>query len=165
MKKRMPASPWPASYDSDVHNARLGWETPAKTARPTATFGVAFMEKAILIGLVSTIFAMILPGVEAGPLAVIISVAILIAGNTVISELFARREVSWNSAARQFVAMTSVNLALFFVWNALASTDEPPLPIAVTLFSVGLVSLLTVLFDRYRDIGTTHRLASSSTTG
>jgi phosphatidylglycerophosphate synthase len=100
---------------------------------------------------------MILPGVEAGPLTVIIAVAVLIAGNTVVSELFARREISWNSAAKQFVAMTAVNLLLFFVWNALWSGDETPLPIAVTLFSVGLITLLTVLFDRYREAGATHR--------
>jgi hypothetical protein len=48
-------------------------------------------------------------------------------------------------------------LLLFFVWNALWSGDETPLPIAVTLFSVGLITLLTVLFDRYREAGATHR--------
>lgn len=156
-KKRMPSTPWQSSYDSDVQNARLGWHAPAKHAQPTATFGVSFVEKAVLIGLVSTIFAMILPGVEAGPLAVIVAVAVLIAGNTVVSELFARREISWGSAAKQFVAMTAVNLVLFFGWNALWSGDEPPLPIAVTLFSVGLITLLAVLFDRYREIGLHHR--------
>jgi hypothetical protein len=161
IKRRMPATPWQTSYDSDVHNARLGWEPPAKTARPTATFGVAFVEKALLIGLVSTIFAMILPGVDAGPIAVIIAVAVLIAGNTVVSELFARREIGWACAARQFVAMAAVNLGLLFIWNLVASSAEPPLPLAVTVFSVGLVTLLTVLFDRYRDIGTTHSLSQT----
>jgi len=164
LKRRMPVTPWESSYDSDVHNSRLGWNVPAKSAQPTATFGVSFIEKAVLIGLVSTIFAMILPGVEAGPLAVIVAVAVLIAGNTVVSELFARREISWNSAAKQFVAMTAVNLLLFFVWNALWSGNETPLPIAVTLFSVGLITLLTVLFDRYRDIGATHRLEKAVVT-
>jgi hypothetical protein len=157
LRKRMPVTPWESSYDSDVHNERLGWKAPAKSAQPTATFGVSFIEKAVLIGLVSTIFAMILPGVEAGPFAVIVAVAVLIAGNTVVSELFARREISWASAAKQFVAMTAVNLLLFFLWNALWSGDEPPLPIAVTLFSVGLITLLAVLFDRYREIGHQHR--------
>ena len=162
-KKRMPSTPWQSSYDSDVQNARLGWHAPAKRAQPTATFGVSFVEKAVLIGLVSTIFAMILPGVEAGPLAVIVAVAVLIAGNTVVSELFARREISWSSAAKQFVAMTAVNLVLFFGWNALWSGDEPPLPIAVTLFSVGLITLLAVLFDRYREIGLHHRTIAAVT--
>jgi hypothetical protein len=164
-RKRMPETPWTTSYDSDVHNTRLGWEPPAATARPTASFGVAFIEKAVLIGLVSTIFAMILPGVEAGPLAVIVAVATLIAGNTLVSELFARREIGWASAARQFVAMTTVNLVLFLGWNALWSGDEPPLPFAVTLFSVGLITLLTVLFDRYREIGFTHRLNATTEVG
>ena len=164
-KKRLPTTEWTASYDSDVQNARLGWPAPAATATPTATFGVSVVEKAVLIGLVSTIFAMILPGVEAGPFAVIAAVAVLIAGNTVVSEFFARREIGWRSAGRQFVAMTAVNLALFFGWNLLWSGDEPPLPIAVTLFFVGLITLLTVLFDRYRDIGTTHSLATINNEG
>lgn len=162
LARGLPPADWPRTFDADRQGERLGWASPAKRALPLASFGMPFVEKAILVGFVASIFAQILPGVETGPLQMVISVAVLIAVNTVLSEALARREVSWRSAGMQFVAMALANLAIVFTFYWLSRSDgDADFQLGNTLFLVGLITLIVVLFDRFRDIGLRHRGAES----
>ena len=156
--KKLPAPDWDRTFDSDVQAENVGWSRPDKRAKPLASFGGPFIEKVLLIGFVTTIFANILPGVTASGLQIIIAVGVLIALNTLVSELAAKREVSWRSTGVEFIAMAITNLAIVLIAYALlGSSSDAPFRLGNTIFLVGLITLIVVLFDRYRDIGQ-HRL-------
>jgi MFS family permease len=107
---------------------------------------------------VLVIFSKILPGLEASGLQIIIAVALLIALNTVLSELLAKREVSWRSAATQFVVMGAANFAAVLIAFFLTGgSGDASFQLGNTVFLVGLLTLIVVLFDRYRDVGMHHR--------
>lgn len=154
----LPPAEWPRTFDADRQGERLGWAPPDKRAKPLSAFGMPFVEKAILVGFVVSIFAQILPGVDSGPLWIVVTVAILIAINTVLSEALARREVSWRSAGVQIVAMAIANLAIVFGFYWLSRGDgDADFQLGNALFLVGLITLIVVLFDRFRDIGLRRR--------
>jgi hypothetical protein len=159
---KLPAPDWERTVDADVQGQHLGWEPPAKRATPLATFGAPFIEKVILIGFVLVIFANILPGVDASGLQIVIAVGVLIALNTLLSELLARREVSWRSAGVQFAAMGAANLAMVLVGFFLTGgSGDASFRFGNTVFLVGLLTLIVVLFDRYRDMGLHRRGATA----
>lgn len=159
---KLPAPDWERTVDSDVQGQHLGWEPPAKRATPLATFGAPFIEKVILIGFVLVIFANILPGVDASGPQIVIAVGVLIALNTLLSELLARREVSWRSAGVQFAAMGAANLAMVLVGFFLTGgSGDASFRFGNTVFLVGLLTLIVVLFDRYRDMGLRRRGAAA----
>jgi hypothetical protein len=159
---KLPAPDWERTVDADVQGQHLGWEPPAKRATPLAAFGAPFIEKVILIGFVLVIFANILPGVDASGLQIVIAVGVLIALNTLLSELLARREVSWRSAGVQFAAMGAANLAMVLVGFFLTGgSGDASFRFGNTVFLVGLLTLIVVLFDRYRDMGLHRRGATA----
>ena len=80
-----------------------------------------------------------------------------------LSELLAKREVSWRSTGVQFLVMAVANLAMvvlaFFLTGG---SGDASFNFGNTVFMVGLLTLIVVLFDRYRDIGQRHRGASAA---
>ncbi|MEX0847428.1 MAG: hypothetical protein WD023_06585 [Ilumatobacteraceae bacterium] len=160
---KLPAPDWKRTIDADVQGEHLGWSPPAKQARPLAVFGGPFIEKVVLISFVLVIFAQILPGMNASGLQIALAVAVLIAVNTLLSELLAKREVSWRSAGVQFVVMGAANfavvLAAFFLTGG---NGDASFQLGNTVFLVGLLTLIVVLFDRYRDVGMHHRSGIAS---
>jgi hypothetical protein len=87
---------------------------------------------------------------------------VLIALNTLLSELLARREVSWRSAGVQFAAMGAANLAMVLVGFFLTGgSGDASFRFGNTVFLVGLLTLIVVLFDRYRDMGLRRRGATA----
>ena len=153
----LPAAEWKRTYDSDRQGESLGWTPPSKAAVPTAGWGKPFVEKVILVGFVSSIFSRILPDVEAGPVAITLAVGVVIAVNTLISEYLARREVSWRSTGIEFAVMGALNTVTVLVFFFMSGGDDDGLHLANTLFFVALLTLIVVLFDRYRDIGSMRR--------
>jgi hypothetical protein len=154
LTRRLPAAEWPFTFDADRQGDHLGWERPERRAVPLASFGRPFVEKVVLVSLVTMIFANILPGVDASGWQIVLGVAFVIGVNTVLSEYLARREVSWRSAGTQFLAMAAANLGalLLAVW-LLSRDDGESLRLGNTMFFVALLTLIVVLFDRFRDLG------------
>lgn len=159
---KLPPPEWDRTFDADLQGEHLGWPPPAKRATPLAAFGAPFIEKVFLIGFVLVIFSSILPGVEASGVQVIVAVAVLIALNTMLSELLAKREVSWRSTGVQFAAMAVANFAMVVVGFLLTrGRGGASFNFGNTVFMVGLLTLIVVLFDRYRDIGLHRRGAAT----
>ncbi|MEY4230194.1 MAG: hypothetical protein RLZZ362_1043 [Actinomycetota bacterium] len=159
---KLPAPDWERTVDADVQAQHLGWDPPAKQATPLAVFGAPFIEKVFLIGFVLVIFSSILPSVEASAVQVIIAVAVLIALNTMLSELLAKHEVSWRSTGVQFAVMAVANLAMVVIGSLLTrGRGGASLNFGNTVFMVGLLTLIVVLFDRYRDMGLHRRGATA----
>ena len=155
--RRLPARDWKRTFDADVQGRHLGWDPPAKVSEPLAVFGWPFFEKAALASMVAMIFSNILPGVEATALQIALATTVTIAVSTLLSEWLAKREVSWRSTGVQFAFMVAANFAIVIVFYVLLGSDESSLRLGNTLFFVTLLTLILVLFDRYRDVGLHHQ--------
>jgi hypothetical protein len=112
----------------------------------------ALIEKVVLIALVSIIFAQVLPGVEAGNLAIIIGVAIIVAVNAAVSHWLAQRGRDWNSIIQEFVVMSAVNAVLIVAIALILPSVDGSISIANTLFFALLLTLIITLFDRYHAV-------------
>ena len=155
--RRLPARDWKRTFDADVQGRHLGWDPPAKVSEPLAVFGWPFFEKAALASMVAMIFSNILPGVEATALQIALATTVTTAVSTLLSEWLAKREVSWRSTGVQFAFMVAANFAIVIVFYVLLGSDEASLRLGNTLFFVTLLTLIVVLFDRYRDVGLHHQ--------
>ena len=155
--RRLPTRDWKRTFDADVQGRHLGWDPPAKVSEPLAVFGWPFFEKAALASMVAMIFSNILPGVEATALQIALATTVTIAVSTLLSEWLAKREVSWRSTGVQFAFMVAANFAIVIVFYVLLGSDESSLRLGNTLFFVTLLTLILVLFDRYRDVGLHHQ--------
>ena len=126
-----------------------------RTVRADARFfGWPLVEKVALLGLVSVIFAQILD-VRFGNLGVLVAVAIFVAINALVSQWLAHRGRAWTSVAIELGGMALVNLAIVLMLQVLErvlNIIDNPAPTGTTLFFVFLLTVLTVLFDRYRTI-------------
>jgi len=126
-----------------------------KTVRATErVFDRALAEKVVLLGLVSVIFAQILK-VQLSNLGVLVVVAIFVAVNAAASQWLARRGRGWQSVGTELAGMALVNTAIVAVMllleRVLGVIDYPAAK-GTTLFFVFLVTVLTVLFDRYHTV-------------
>lgn len=115
---------------------------PARFAADPVTFtgrSRHIVEPALLLGLMSIIFAEILTAVTLTALEVAIGVAAIVA----IGALLAGR--------LPFVARLALNLALVYVGSRLLS-DADDFPLATGLFFALLITLLTWLYETYRPV-------------
>lgn len=141
---RIVADPLPAEMATAAQ--RDAWTTTNLRVRPWDT-----LERVVLIGLLSVIYARILPGLEVSELRLFIGIAVYVVANVVISVLVARRVGSKEGLAAAFGARVLVNIGLVLLarlilgGNALSLTD--------TLFFVLLLTLLTTLQDRFAPVG------------
>lgn len=160
---RLPQADWPLTIDPDEHRDFDYDEIPTATA---ARINVqAIIEKTFLVGLVSVVFAQMLPNVSANNLALFITVGVIICANAFISTWLARRGTSWSSTARQFGAMAIINLILAVVWIAIISDNRGAEDSTrVLVFFVLLLTLIVTLYDRYLPIHE-YRVAQSAGKG
>ncbi|HEU5035368.1 MAG TPA: hypothetical protein VFT70_00070 [Nocardioides sp.] len=139
---RLGVGPVPAAVDNETKMASLrvagGWVWSWMT-----------LEKVVLVGLVSVIYAQILPGIESSTFRVFTSVGVLVVVNAGITLLASRRAWTIESAGLAVTARILVNVVLvlaadrFFGGNA-AGWD--------TFFFLCLISLITTLHDRYQPV-------------
>ena len=139
---------WNATFDADRQAEFMGWRAPRKLARPRAFFGWAFAEKVVLVSLVSIIFARILPGANTRLVTMVLVTSYVIAVNTVLSQWLARRGTSWRNTTIQFVWMAIANLVVLSATAVFVGAGDGTIPSSTTLFLVGLLTLIVVLYDR-----------------
>jgi len=99
-------------------------------------------EKTALLGLISVVFAEILPDVETSALDVAIGVFAIVLANTAISMWILRAE---------FPALLVINLGLIYIQSRFFS-DAENFPLGTALFFAFLISLLLYLYDRYKPV-------------
>ena len=112
-------------------------------------------EKVALTSLVATIFVSMLPGLEAGLLHVSVAVGLFVVLNTAISHWMARRGRGWASVAREFATMMLVNAGLVLgleLAEGFIDLGLYSLSLGATLFFLFLLTLIIVMFDRYRAV-------------
>jgi hypothetical protein len=108
------------------------------------------LEKVALVGLVSVIFSAVLPGLRATPAQVLVGVSAIVVANAALTLGAARRRRSLTSLVATVAVLAAVDLVLVVAGAWLLDRSGGSLQVLPTLFFVVLVSLLTVLYDRYR---------------
>jgi hypothetical protein len=118
-------------------------------------FDRALLEKVVLLGLISVIFAQYLLPEDVKSVAVLGFVAVFVVINALVSQWMARRGREWHSVAAELAIMFVVNFGIVGVLQFLQrvlGTIDTHAPLGKTLFFVFLFTVITVLFDRYRTV-------------
>ena len=105
-------------------------------------------EKLLLVSLLTAIFAQMLPGTRPATPLVVLGATVVVALNTGLSHLLARRGVGWSNALGQFLVMLGANFTAVFLYRALPGTRD--LDEAAVVFFVYLLSVIVTLFDRFQ---------------
>lgn len=140
---RVAADPLPAEMDSAA-------ERDAWTAAHVRVWSWSTLEKVVLIGLLSTIYARILPGLEVSDLRMFVGIAGYVVVNAAISIAFARRSGTREGLAGDFGVRVVVNLGLVLLARLLLGGNA--LDESATVFFVLLLSLLVTMHDRFSPV-------------
>jgi len=150
---RIAADPLPAEL--------RGAEPYRRVRAETGIWGWALREKVALTAIVAVIFGLMLTGGEASAGRIIVGVAVFTVINAGVSHWMALRGRSWRLLAGELVTMLVVNLVIMLVLEALdrfLGVREARVPFATTLFFSYLLTLIIVLYDRYRTVYKARRL-------
>jgi hypothetical protein len=142
---RFEADPLPEQMDTAAAQAR-------QYAEYGAVWSMATLEKVVLLGLLSVIFAETLPGVDASTSQLFLGIAAVVVINAAFSLALARRGRTIESTALAFLARMIGNVALVLVASWLLPRDDGAISVSATLFYLGLISLLTTLHDRWQPV-------------
>jgi hypothetical protein len=121
-------------------------------ARNWRVIGVNLLEKIVLVSLVSSIFAQIIPSVDATPLQVTSGVAVVATVNSFLVLRSARRAAWRDSFAASFGLLAAVNVGLVLVADWLLERGEGDLDATTALFFLLLLTLLVTMYDRWRPL-------------
>ncbi len=154
VRPRLPATDWPWRWVADPLPEEM--DTAAKQYAAHAAYGRVrswgTLEKVVLVGLLSVIYAQTLPGIRASNLQLFVGVSVMVVLNAALTLVLARRTFSIESTARAFGARVAVNVAFVVVTDWLLGREGGALPAAGTLFFLCLISLVTTLHDRFYPI-------------
>ncbi len=129
-----------------------------RTARAAeGIFDRALLEKVVLTGLISVIFAQYLLSDEVKNVSVLAFVAVFVIVNAFVSQWLARRGREWSSVAIEVAVMFVVNygiVGILLFFERVLGTIEQRGPLGTRLFFIFLFTVITVLFDRYRTVFT-----------
>lgn len=115
-------------------------------------FSSEVLEKITLISLIGIIFAQIVPNIEATPIQITVGVAVLVALDTLVSLWAVRRgEAQLRWTFRAFFELIVLNAGLMIVFS-LVLRDGGSLDPWNLLFFSYLLTLIIVLYDRYRSV-------------
>jgi len=118
-------------------------------------FDRALLEKAVLTGLISVIFAQYLVSADVRSVTVLAFVAAFVAINAFVSQWLARRGRSWTSVAIEMAGMLAINfgiVALLLAFVRVVGVTDTRANLGRTLFFTFLFTVITVLYDRYHTV-------------
>lgn len=150
---RIPADPLPPEL--------RGAESYRRVRTETGIWGWALREKVALTAIVSVIFGLMLSGGAANPPRIIIGAGIFTVANAGVSHWMALRGRSWRRLAGELVTMLIVNLVIVLALEAMdrfLGVRSARTPFVMTLFFSYLLTLVIVLYDRYRTVYKARRL-------
>lgn len=142
---RIAADPIPAEIDSAA-------ERDAWLAAHGRVLNSATVEKVFLVGLISVIFAQVLPGLRSTNLQLFIGLGTFVVINAAFTLWTARRARGLDSLLAAFGVRVAVNVGLVVLAEFLLGRGDGSLNRVAAVFFVLLLSLLTLLHDRYRPV-------------
>ena len=151
VRPRLPEPDWPLRLAADPLPEAIGTAAEQATwqAREGAVLSWATLEKVVLVGLISVIYAQSLPGIHATNLELFVGVGAFVVLNAAITLAVARRGRSIESTGLAVLARLLVDVAIVAVARWLAGSDSSPWN---TIFFLGLISLITTLHDRWQPV-------------
>ena len=114
------------------------------------------------MGLVSVIYGEALPGLDVTAWQMFVGIGVLVVVNVAISSWIARVRVGTDNALVAFAARLAVNVALVVIDRLLLGRDR--MDLSAALFFVAMLSLLTLLYDRYLPVHAVRATSASSET-
>ena len=141
---RVVAEPLPE--DMDTAEERAAWTAS------TRLFSRITLEKVVLVGLLSVLFAQILPGIQSTEVQMFIGTSILVVVNAAMVLVAARRTLSIESLAVAFVVRMAVNSGLVLLADWFLGAVPGEVHVGNALFFLFLLSLLTTLHDHYQPV-------------
>jgi hypothetical protein len=162
IRKKAPPFDHKAHIKADPLPPQLRGADPYRKVRAEASiFGWALREKVALTAIVCVIFGLMLTGGTASTLRIIVGVAVFTVINAAVSHWMALRGRSWRRLAGELVTMLVVNLVIVLVLEAMErwlGIKSARTPFGMTLFFSYLLTLVIVLYDRYRTVYKARRL-------
>lgn len=143
-----PPPDWKPSVDVDAHPVR---KADLATLPPDRFWDIDLVEKVVLVGLISVIFAQVLAH-GASPLQVAFGVAVIVVANAAVTQWLAKRGHSWTTTGSLFAAMLLVNVGVVIAYLALLARADRHVNRAATIFFILLLTLIVTCYDRYRPI-------------
>jgi hypothetical protein len=145
VRPRQPAPDWPWKIAADPLPADAG----AATGR---LWSAATLEKAVLVGLICEIYGQVLPGTSATGGRLFLGTATFVVINAAITLALARSAARVASMLAAFLLRVALNGGLVLLAGWLLDREGGALDRASALFFAVLLSLITLLDDRYRPI-------------
>jgi len=139
------ADPLPAGIDTAAGRSR--W-----IAAHGRVLSIATVEKVVLVGFLSIIYGQVLPDRRSTELQLFLGIAAFVVVNAAISLWMARRGRSLDSALLAFGARVLVNVGLVLLSAWLLGRGDGELNPGNGLFFIVLLSLITLLDDRFRPV-------------
>jgi len=153
VRRRLPAPDWSWRVAADPLPAEI--DTAAQRQRWVATHGrllsVGTAEKVVLIGLLSVIYGQVLPDRQSTAFELFLGIAVFVVVNAAISLWVARRSRTVESVLAAFGLRALLNAGLVLLADWLLAPGGG-LNSGNALFFVLLLSLITLLDDRYRPV-------------
>jgi hypothetical protein len=152
--RRLPPADRKLAFSADAHQPGFVAELSqwAKEEEDRKILDTALFEKVVMVTLVSVIFAQVLPEMDATNLQLATGVALVVVVNTALSHWLSRRGIRWVTLERLFFVMAMLNISLVLAFSGLLLRTGGSLNLPTTLFFALLLTLLIVLFDRYRQV-------------
>jgi hypothetical protein len=154
---RVVADPLPAEIDTEAERRR--W-----VAAHGRLLSVGTAEKVVLVGLMFVIYAQVLPGVRASNTELFLGTAVFVVVNAAMSLWAARSGRRLESMLAAFGVRALTNTILVVVSGWLLGRGEGELNLGNAIFFVLLLSLITLLDDRFRPVYDV-RFATGEATG
>jgi hypothetical protein len=149
--RKLPPSDRPLTLGADARQPPLSPTAVQEAAADIQRHVVAreLVEKIALIGLVITIFGLVLDARGSG-IGLALGVAVVIIANTAVSHWLGRRGYTWDSAVRQFLVTLALNAAIVVVIAILLPLSDNSVDLYMLSFFLLLVSVLITMYDRFR---------------
>jgi hypothetical protein len=150
----MPAPEW--SWRITADPLPFGMDTAARRNRWVATRGrllsVATAEKVVLVGFLSVIYGQVLPGRQSTDTQLFLGVTVFVVVNAAVALWAARGSHTLESLLAAFGVRVLMNVGLVVLAGWLLRLSGGQLNRANAVFFILLLSLITLLDDRYRPV-------------
>jgi hypothetical protein len=152
VRPRLSAPDWSLRIAADPLPAEVAtWQQRAAwLAEHGRLVSTATLEKVCLVGLISVIYGQVLPGLETTPTGLFVGLAVLVVVNAAISLAVARGGRGTDSALLALGLRVVMNVVLVLL--ARVALGAHHLDLGAALFFVVMLSLITLLDDRYRPV-------------
>jgi hypothetical protein len=154
VRPRQPARDWSWHVAADTRPADAATAAGRNrwVARHGRLWSAGTLEKVVLVGLLWVVYAQILPGTRSTPGQLFLGTAAFVVVNSAVALWVARAARGVEPALLAFGARVLMNVGLVLLAEWLLNRERGDLNDASAVFFVLLLSLLTLLDDRYRPV-------------